>query len=90
MADLVIIINDGSAFYVMNVLCLRTASSNENGDLKLVLDTISYVVSRASGNHIIELKQPRRLRQMKRHSKINICALVTTLRLLLFARILYC
>ena len=34
-----------------------------------------------------ELKQPRRLRLIKHHLKINICAMVTILRLLLFARI---
>ena len=33
-----------------------------------------------------ELQQPRRLRQMKRQVKINICTMVTILRLLLFAR----
>ena len=32
----------------------------------------------------------QRLRQIKRHLKITICAMVTILRLLLFARILYC
>ena len=34
-----------------------------------------------------ELKQPRRLRLIKRNLKVNICAMVTILRLLLFARI---
>ena len=34
-----------------------------------------------------ELKQPRPLRLIKRHLKVNICAMVTILRLLLFARI---
>ena len=34
-----------------------------------------------------ELKPPRRLRQIKHHLKIDICAMVTILRLLLFARI---
>ena len=37
-----------------------------------------------------EFKQPRQLRQIKRHFKINICVMVTILGLLLFARILYC
>ena len=37
-----------------------------------------------------ELKQTRRLRQVKRHLKINTCAVVTILWLLSFARILYC
>lgn len=33
---------------------------------------------------IRELKQPRRLRLIKRHLKINICAMVTILQLLIF------
>ena len=37
-----------------------------------------------------ELKLPRRLRELKRHLKINICARMTILRLLSFARIQYC
>ena len=38
-----------------------------------------------------EPKQPRRLGQIRRHLKINICEMVMTiLRLLLSARILYC
>ena len=39
---------------------------------------------------IREFKQPRRLRYIKRHITINICAMVTISQLLLFARILYC
>ena len=35
-----------------------------------------------------ELPQPRRLRQIERHVKVNICSMVAKLRLLLFARIL--
>ena len=35
-----------------------------------------------------ELQQPRRLRQIKRQVKVNICSMIAMLRLLLFARIL--
>ena len=35
-----------------------------------------------------ELQQPRRLRQIERQVKLNICSMVAMLRLLLFARIL--
>ena len=37
-----------------------------------------------------EFKQPRRLRQIKRHLKMNICAMMTSWRLLLFVHILHC
>ena len=37
-----------------------------------------------------ELNQPRRLRQIKRHLKMNICAMMTIWLILLFIRILYC
>ena len=37
-----------------------------------------------------KLKQPRRLRQIKLRSKMNIYSMATTLQLLLFAHILYC
>ena len=44
-----------------------------------------------SSRHVTrEFKLPRRLRQIKRHLRINICAMVTILQLLLFAHILYC
>ena len=36
------------------------------------------------------LAELQRLRQIKRHLKVTICAMATILRLLLFARILYC
>ena len=35
-----------------------------------------------------KLQQPRRLRQVERQVKVNICSMVAMLRLLLFARIL--
>jgi len=65
-----------SQFWRIDTLCLRTASSNKYDDLKLVLDAISFVVNRAFLNHTREFQQPRWLRQVKRHSKINICFLL--------------
>ena len=41
-------------------------------------------------SNIRELKQPRRLRQIKRHLKINICEMMPILRLLVFPRIVHC
>ena len=35
-----------------------------------------------------ELQQPRRLRQIERQGKVNLCSMVAMLRLLLLARIL--
>ena len=40
-------------------------------------------------NDITKFKQPRRLRQIKLHLKINAYAMMTILQLLLFAHILY-
>ena len=51
-----------------------------SGNLEIVL-----------GTRTTDFKHPRRLRQIKHHLKINICAMAAILRLLFFARILrYC
>ena len=49
-----------------------------------------YCLICSAHNGDMQFKQPRRLWEMKRHLKRNICALVTILRLLLFVYILSC
>ena len=69
---------------VRAALIARLLSSDQaNSQLALSLPFPSLMLKLPNR----ELKQPRRLRLIKRHLKVNICAKVTILRLLLFTRI---
>ena len=51
--------------------------------------SVCYWVITENVNNNTEFKQPRRLRQIKRHFKVKFQAVVTILRFLLFSRIVY-